>query len=85
MLQNNFDNENVLLNVQNLKTYFYTKLGILKAVDDISFKLHSGQIMGLVGESGSGKSVTGFSILGLIDSPGKIVGGDIFFKKKKFT
>ena len=74
MLQNNFDNENVLLNVQNLKTYFYTKLGILKAVDDISFKLHSGQIMGLVGESGSGKSVTGFSILGLIDSPVKIVG-----------
>ena len=82
MLQNNLDNQEVLLNVQNLKTYFYTKLGILKAVDDISFKLHSGQIMGLVGESGSGKSVTGFSILGLIDSPGKIVGGDIFFKKK---
>ena len=82
MPQNNVDDKKVLLNVKNLKTYFFTKLGILKAVDNISFKLHAGQIMGLVGESGSGKSVTGFSILGLIDSPGKIVGGDIFFKKE---
>ena len=65
MLQNNFDNENVLLNVQNLKTYFYTKLGILKAVDNISFKLHSGQIMGLVGESGCGKSTLGRIVAGV--------------------
>ena len=80
MSEKNFENKNYVLNVKNLKTYFYTKLGILKAVDDVSFKIRPGEIMGLVGESGSGKSVTGFSILGLIDSPGEVVGGKIFFK-----
>jgi peptide/nickel transport system ATP-binding protein len=63
-----------------LKTYFFTKAGAVKAVDDVSFSIGRGEIMGLVGESGSGKSITAYSILGLIDPPGEIVGGRILFK-----
>ena len=66
-----------LLKVQNLRTYFHTFSGVVKAVDGVSFEIGEGQIMGLVGESGGGKSVVGFSILGLIDSPGRIEGGQI--------
>ena len=51
--------------------------GLVKAVDDVSFSVAPGQIMGLVGESGSGKSMTGYSIMGLIDAPGRIAGGRI--------
>src|SRR5210317_527279 len=69
-----------ILTVENLKTYFFRKEGVVKAVDDISFHINPGEIVGLVGESGSGKTITGFSILGLIDSPGKIVSGNIKFK-----
>lgn len=69
-----------ILEIKNLKTYFYTKSGILKAVDDVSLNIGAGEIIGLVGESGSGKSITGFSILGLVDEPGRIVGGKVFFK-----
>ncbi|MDX5360095.1 MAG: ABC transporter ATP-binding protein [Alphaproteobacteria bacterium] len=68
------------LKVENLKTHFFTKAGVVKAVDDVSFTVEPGQILGLVGESGSGKSITGFSILGLVDQPGRIVGGRILFK-----
>ncbi|WP_439271376.1 ABC transporter ATP-binding protein [Pseudochrobactrum sp. HB0163] len=71
---------NYLLDVRNLCTRFYTGAGVLHAVEDVSFTLQAGQTMGLVGESGSGKSVTGFSILGLIDKPGRIVSGEILFK-----
>lgn len=73
------------LAVENLRTYFYTKTGVIKAVDDVSFTVGKGEILGLVGESGSGKSVTGFSILGLIDPPGRIAGGHIRFKGKDLT
>ncbi len=66
-----------VLTVEGLKTYFYTRAGVVKAVDGVSLSLNRGEIVGLVGESGSGKSVTGFSILGLIDAPGKIVAGSI--------
>jgi peptide/nickel transport system ATP-binding protein len=68
------------LSVRDLRTHFFTKAGVVKAVDGVSFDAAPGEILGLVGESGSGKSITGFSILGLIDQPGRIVSGDIRFK-----
>ncbi len=66
-----------LLEVRDLATHFATRAGLLKAVDGVSFVIAPGEIVGLVGESGSGKSVTGFSILGLVDPPGRIVGGSV--------
>ena len=66
-----------ILQVEGLRTHFFTRRGVVKAVDDVSFALRRGEIMGLVGESGAGKSITGFSILRLIDPPGRIVAGRI--------
>ncbi|KAF0229474.1 MAG: hypothetical protein FD175_1812 [Beijerinckiaceae bacterium] len=66
-----------VLVVDNLATHFFTRDGVVKSVDGISFNVMPGEVLGLVGESGSGKSVTGFSIMGLIDPPGKIVSGSI--------
>ncbi len=66
-----------VLAVENLRTHFFTKAGVVKAVDDVSFAVHSGKVLGLVGESGSGKTVTGFSILGLVDPPGRVVAGRV--------
>lgn len=66
-----------VLEVSNLCTEFATREGTLVAVDNVSFSLQRGEILGLVGESGSGKSVTGFSLLGLVDPPGRIVSGSI--------
>ena len=72
-----------LVEIKNLKTYFYTEDGIVKAVDDVSFKIRKGEIIGIVGESGCGKSVTAMSIMRLIPSPpGKIEGGEILFEDK---
>ena len=68
------------LAVSGLKTQFTTRAGIVKAVDDVSFSVMPGQIMGLVGESGSGKSMTGYSIMGLIDHPGKVADGSILLQ-----
>ncbi|WP_409517195.1 ABC transporter ATP-binding protein [Ensifer sp.] len=68
-----------LLDIRGLRTHFHTFGGLVKAVDGVSFDVKAGEIVGLVGESGGGKSVIGFSILGLIDPPGKIVGGEIRF------
>lgn len=74
---------NSLLQIKNLKTCFYTSDGIVKAVDDVSWEVAPGEVIGLVGESGCGKSVTALSILRLIpDPPGKIVAGEILFKQK---
>lgn len=66
-----------LLEVSNLHTYFETRNGTIKSVDGISFYLERGEILGLVGESGSGKSITGFSLIGLIDKPGRITEGSV--------
>lgn len=68
-----------LLEVKNLKTSFFTHLGEVQAVRDISFTLEKGDILGIVGESGSGKSVTSLSIIGLVDEPGEIVHGSVTF------
>lgn len=72
-----------LVQIKNLKTYFYTEDGIVKAVDDVSFNIRKGEIIGVVGESGCGKSVTAMSIMRLIPSPpGKIVQGEIIFEDR---
>jgi oligopeptide/dipeptide ABC transporter ATP-binding protein len=68
-----------LLEVKNLKTYFYTEDGVVKAVDGVDFVVYPGEVLGLVGESGCGKSVTSLSILRLISKPGKILEGEVFF------
>lgn len=73
-------NKKFLLEVNGLKTYFFTEDGVVKAVDGIDFKIKEGEILGLVGESGCGKSVTSLSIMNLIRSPGKIVEGEIVFQ-----
>jgi oligopeptide/dipeptide ABC transporter ATP-binding protein len=70
-----------LLRVRNLKTHFRQDEGTVKAVDGVSFDLHQGGTLGIVGESGSGKSVTARSILGLVDRPGRIVEGEIHFRR----
>ncbi|MFC3676451.1 ABC transporter ATP-binding protein [Ferrovibrio xuzhouensis] len=73
------------LQVENLETHFPTRDGIVRAVDGVSFSVGRGEILGLVGESGSGKSITGFSILGLIDQPGRIANGRVLFKGEDIT
>jgi peptide/nickel transport system ATP-binding protein len=78
------DDDNILLNVKDLKTFFYTDSGEIKAVNGVSFQVNKREVVGLVGESGCGKSVTARSILRLINSPpGKIVSGEIMFKGKQ--
>jgi len=74
--------ENPLLEVRNLKTYFYTEDGVVKAVDGVDFTVGRGEVLGLVGESGCGKSVTSLSIMRLIGIPGKVVEGEIIFDGK---
>ena len=72
--------DEVILQVKDLRTYFYTDAGVVKAVDGLTFDLHKGETLGLVGESGSGKSVTNLSVIKLIQTPpGKIEGGEVLF------
>ena len=71
-----------LLNVQDLKTNFYTYEGVVKALDEVSFKIEEGDTLGLVGETGCGKSVTSLSIMRLIFPPGKIESGKVIFNLK---
>lgn len=71
-----------LLEVKNLKTYFYTEDGVVHAVDGVDFEIYPGEVLGIVGESGCGKSVTSLSIMRLISIPGKIVEGQINFDGK---
>src|SRR5215831_8785076 len=69
-----------LLEVRDLKTYFFTQAGVVKAVDGVSYDLAEGETLGLVGESGCGKSVSALSIMRLVpDPPGKTVGGEVIF------
>ena len=70
-----------IINIVDLNTYFFTSNGIVKAVNGMNLRIMEGEILGLVGESGSGKTITGYSILGLIDYPGRIVSGEIRFKQ----
>jgi peptide/nickel transport system ATP-binding protein len=69
-----------LLAVEDLQTHFFTRAGVVKAVAGVSLTVRRGEVLGLVGESGSGKTVTGFSIIGLVDPPGRIVAGRIVFE-----
>jgi peptide/nickel transport system ATP-binding protein len=73
--QNN--KSNALLEVKNLKVEFPTRRGTLRALDDVSFSIAPGEILGVVGESGAGKSLTGASIIGLLEPPGRVAGGEI--------
>jgi oligopeptide/dipeptide ABC transporter ATP-binding protein len=73
--------KNKLIEIKNLKTYFHTDAGTARAVDDVSFDIYNGEVLGIVGESGSGKSVTSLSINRLIPNPpGEIVSGEILYK-----
>ena len=69
-----------LLEVKDLHVSFFTPAGEVKAVSGISYDLNYGEVMGVVGESGSGKSVEAYSIMGLLQSPGKVIGGSITFE-----
>ncbi len=75
----------MLLDVQNLQTHFPTRAGLVRAVNDVSFSIGEGELLGLVGESGCGKSITALSIMRLIYPPGKIAGGTISFKGEELT
>ncbi|HDN74471.1 MAG TPA: ABC transporter ATP-binding protein, partial [Archaeoglobus sp.] len=69
----------MLLEIKNLRTYFFTKRGTIKAVDDVSFGIDKGEFISIVGESGCGKSTLAYSVIRLVEHPGKIVGGEIIF------
>lgn len=71
-----------ILEIKNLGTHFFTRAGVVKAVDDVSFAIERGSTVALVGESGSGKSVTSLSVMRLVQPPGKIVAGQILFNGK---
>jgi peptide/nickel transport system ATP-binding protein len=72
-----------LLEVENLKTYFKTEYGLVKAVDGVTFNIDQGEIVGLVGESGCGKSVSILSVMQLIQKPGEIMAGEVTFEGQK--
>jgi len=74
------ERDGTLLRVRNLKTYFYTYRGVVKALEGVNFDVEREETMGLVGETGCGKSVTSLSILRLIQYPGKILEGEVFFE-----
>ena len=74
------EEKNTLLEVKDLKVSFFTPAGEVKAVNGISYSLGYNEVMGIVGESGSGKSVEAYSIIGLLQSPGKVIGGTITFE-----
>src|SRR3954468_21308669 len=66
-----------VLSVRDLHVEFVTRRGVLKAIDGVSFEVAPGEVLGVVGESGAGKSVTGSAVIGLVDPPGRIAGGEV--------
>ena len=82
MTKDEMDNHSPLLSVRNLRTYFFMDEGIVKAVDGVSFNVDPGQVVGIVGESGCGKSVTIKSVLRIVEEPGRIVDGEILFRRQ---
>ena len=74
---------NPLLEVRNLRVEFPTRRGVLTAVDDISLHIDAGEVLGVVGESGAGKSMTGAAIIGLLEPPGRIAGGEILLEGRR--
>src|ERR1700752_346157 len=72
-----------LLQVRNLRVEFNTRRGTLVAVDDVSFDIAPGEVLGVVGESGAGKSITGTAIIGLLEPPGRIAGGEILLEGRR--
>ncbi len=77
----NAQKDDLLLEVKDLRTYFHMPNGItIKAVEGVNFTLRKGRVLGIIGESGSGKSVTSRSIMRIVDKPGKIETGEIYFK-----
>ena len=76
------NNHNLLLEVKDLKTYFFLNEGTVRAVDGVSFTIERGKTLGVVGESGCGKSITARSILGMIRPPGRTIGGEIIYHQR---
>src|SRR5215212_12221556 len=72
-----------LLEVKNLRVEFPTRRGTLLAVDDVSFDIMPGEVLGVVGESGAGKSMTGNAVIGLLEPPGRIAGGEIWLRDQR--
>src|SRR5579863_9908082 len=78
-------NGDILIDIRNLRTHFFTDDGVVRAVDGVSFPIYRGKTLGVVGESGCGKSVTALSVLRLISPPGRIVDGEILFDGKNLA
>src|SRR5690606_37466493 len=72
-----------VLSVRHLRVEFPTRKGVLVAVDDVSFDIAEGEVLGVVGESGAGKSMTGSAVIGLIEPPGRIAGGEVWLKGQR--
>jgi oligopeptide/dipeptide ABC transporter ATP-binding protein len=85
MMGKTLEGNNVILDVRDLVTYFYTEEGIVRALEGVSFKIYRGEVLGLVGETGCGKSVTALSILQLIRPPGTIKSGEILFEDENLV
>jgi peptide/nickel transport system ATP-binding protein len=79
MSTNNSINNGELLRIEHIQTKFYTEYGVVSAVDDVSFTVHKGETLGVVGESGSGKTITAMSVMNMIENPGRIESGSVFF------
>ena len=80
-----FEGEDIILKVRDLNTYFYTDIGVARALNGVNFDIPRGKVMGVVGESGCGKSVTALSIMRMVAHPGQIVKGEITYYRKQLS